>query len=122
MANEWPGPPLRTAVRNGLLAGDAARGPVAADVADEAQTDPGLPRPRTADPAEAGPGEPQPEAGAGQRGGSATEPTAAGASGADPAEPAPAGETRRGRSKRAAAEPDGADEWISLLTADPVED
>jgi hypothetical protein len=42
-------------------------------------------------------------------------------------EPAPSGrEARRARSKRAAAdlpaEPDAADEWISLLTADPAEE
>ena len=53
---------------------------------------------------------------------------AAGKTVPDPAEPAPpARETRRARSKRAAAElpaePDAADEWISLLTAaDPVEE
>jgi hypothetical protein len=44
-----------------------------------------------------------------------------------PAKPKPSGrESRRSRSKRAAAdppaEPDAADEWISLLTADPVEE
>jgi hypothetical protein len=48
---------------------------------------------------------------------------------AEPGRPEPAlsgREGRRARSKRAAAdlpaEPDAADEWISLLTADPVEE
>jgi len=41
VADEWPGPPLRTAVRNEPVAGDAMPGP-AVDLADEAQTDPGL--------------------------------------------------------------------------------
>jgi hypothetical protein len=45
----------------------------------------------------------------------------------DSPEPTPtAREARRGRFKRAGtdlpAEPDAADEWISLLTADPVEE
>jgi colicin import membrane protein len=44
-----------------------------------------------------------------------------------PAKPKPSGRaSRRARSKRAAAdppaEPDAADEWISLLTADPAEE
>jgi uncharacterized protein len=125
VANEWPGPPLRTAQPNGLLAGDATPG-LAGDLADDAQTDPGLlPRPRVADPAETGPGRAEP--GTGGPGASATEPAAPYASAPDPGEPAPsARETRRSRSKRAAAEqrtqPDAADEWISLLTADQVDD
>jgi hypothetical protein len=41
VADEWPGPPLRTAARNGPLAGDAMPRP-AVDPADEAETDPGL--------------------------------------------------------------------------------
>lgn len=138
VSSEWPGPPLRTAMRNGLLATDAAPGPAPAGAVDEAQTDPGLPRPRQADPAETGPGEPRPGGGVSQPGAGAAEPTVARDSAPDPAEtggsapePAetapPARETRRARSKRAAAgqptEPDAADEWISLLTAaDPVEE
>src|SRR5207244_3241233 len=31
VANEWPGPPLRTAMRNGVLASDAAPGPATLD-------------------------------------------------------------------------------------------
>jgi hypothetical protein len=59
---------------------------------------------------------------------SAPDPAETGGSAPEPAETAPpARETRRARSKRAAAgqptEPDAADEWISLLTAaDPVEE
>src|SRR5439155_1072579 len=48
VATEWPGPPLRTAMRNGLLASDAAPGPAAGQSVDDAQTDPGLPGPRPA--------------------------------------------------------------------------
>ena len=48
VANEWPGPPLRTAMRNGLLAGDAGLRPAVDEYVDEAQTDPGLTRPRQA--------------------------------------------------------------------------
>ena len=48
VANEWPGPPLRTAMRNGLLANDAGPRPVPDQSVDDAQTDPGLPRPRLA--------------------------------------------------------------------------
>jgi hypothetical protein len=138
VANEWPGPPLRTAMRNGLLADEDAPAPAAAD--DDAQTDPGLPRPRPADPAMdhpqvteepgnpadgAGPG--QPGTGPGERGPGTIEPAAAGKTVPDPDGPAPpARQTRRARSKRAAAdlpaEPDAADEWISLLTADPMEE
>ena len=145
VANEWPGPPLRAAIRNGLLAGGALPGP-AVDAPDEAQTDPGLTRPHTPDPAETGPGQPEagatdPEAGATDPEASAAEPDAvatepeAGATGPDEADAADQSEperepsargTRRGRSKRAAAgqpaEPDAADEWINLLTADPAEE
>jgi uncharacterized protein len=142
VANEWPGPPLRTAMRNGLLAGDAGSAPAADRSVDDAQTDPGLPRPRPAaeepgrmeaglpPPPEAGrpgPGEDSavaaPEASAAPPG----ENGLAAATRPDQPEPAqPAREARRGRSRRAAAdvptEPDAADEWISLLTADPVEE
>jgi uncharacterized protein len=137
VANEWPGPPLRTAMRNGLLASDAAPGSATLDPVDDAQTDPGLPRPRAADPAEVGPpevgpaeAEPgPPEASAWSRNGAATE--RAGPEGGtpiqgEPGEPAPSARASRRRSRRAAAdqptEPDAADEWISLLTADPVEE
>jgi hypothetical protein len=92
---------------------------------DDAQTDPGLPGPRpdTEQPgrAEASPPAP-PQAAA------ATVPDAAAAATLpDSPEPTPtAREARRGRFKRAGtdlpAEPDAADEWISLLTADPVEE
>jgi regulation of enolase protein 1 (concanavalin A-like superfamily) len=131
VANEWPGPPLRAAIRNGLLAGGALPRP-AVDTPDEAQTDPGLPQPDTTGPAETGPG--QPEAGATEPEASATEPEAsatgpAEAGAADQSEPErepSARETRRGRSKRGSAgqpaEPDAADEWINLLTADPAEE
>jgi len=134
VAKEWPGPPLRTAMRNGLLGGDAAPGYVGGDAADDAQTDPGLPRPRTADPAEAGPGQPEANTGPAAAGAKGAGTNSAGAQGAGAkssapgqGEPAPpARETRRSRSKRDAAdqptEPDAADEWISLLTADPVEE
>ena len=48
VANEWPGPPLRTAVRNGLLAGDTVPRATGDPSEDDAQTDPGLPKPRPA--------------------------------------------------------------------------
>jgi regulation of enolase protein 1 (concanavalin A-like superfamily) len=107
VANEWPGPPLRTAMRNGLLAGDAGPGSAADQSTDDVQTDPGLPpEASAASPVETGPA-------------ADTKP--------DRPEPAQsAKENRRGRSRRAATdvptEPDAADEWISLLTADPVEE
>ena len=142
VANEWPGPPLRTAMRNGLLGVDAGARPAADKSVDDAQTDPGLPRPRPAADVpgrtEADPPTP-PEAGHPQPAeNSAAAPPAASAAGPDetgpaaptrpdPPEPAQsAREARRARSRRAAAdvpaEPDAADEWISLLTADPVEE
>jgi regulation of enolase protein 1 (concanavalin A-like superfamily) len=141
VANEWPGPPLRTAMRNGLV-GDVGRGPAADPSVADAQTDPGLPRPR---PAAEEPGRMEaslpapPKAGSPRSGeDSAAAPPEASAAGSvetspaaptrpDQPEPAqPVRETRRGRSRRAAAdvptEPDAADEWISLLTADPAEE
>jgi hypothetical protein len=142
VANEWPGPPLRTATRNGPLAGDAGSGPAADQPVDDAQTDPGRPgpRPAAAEPGQKAAGLPTPSK-AGRPGpgdGSPAAPPGAGAAnpaGAGPAAPTkpdqpkpaqPAKETRRGRSRRAAAdvptEPDAADEWISLLTADPAEE
>jgi hypothetical protein len=106
------------------------------ETADEAQTDPGLATGRSVedaatlpDQAEASTEPDLPAAGEG-----IAEDTAAGDGAAkdsaaepDPAKPKPSGrESRRARSKRAAAdppaEPDAADEWISLLTADPVEE
>jgi hypothetical protein len=127
VANEWPGPPLRTPVPNGLPGGGAVPRPAADPSVDDAQTDPGLPgpSPATEEPgrAEASPPAP-PQAGAA----AATVPDAAAAATvADPPEPAPAArEARRSRFKRAGpdlpAEPDAADEWISLLTADPVDE
>lgn len=133
VANEWPGPPLRTAVRSGLLAGDAAPRTTGDPSEDDAQTDPGLPRPRRA--ADAGLAETgRRDAGPADEDLAADLPAAAPpeATESGPAEPgrpepAPSGrEARRARSKRAAAdlpaEPDAADEWISLLTADPVEE
>ena len=182
VANEWPGPPLRTAMRNGLLANDAGPGPFTDQSVDDAQTDPGLPRPRLAaeEPGRMEAGLPtRPEAGApapdgnsaaapdgnsaaAPDGNSAAAPdgnsaagpdgnSAAGPDGnsaaapdgnsaaapdeagvgaptrPDPPEPAQSGrEARRARSRRGAAdvpaEPDAADEWISLLTADPVDE
>ncbi len=121
VANEWPGPPLRTAMRNGLLGGDGGRGLSREQAVDDAQTDPGLPKPRpaTGEPsgAETGPPAPPQASEAGEAG--QTEP--------DQPEPTlSAREARRARSRRAAAdlpaEPDAADEWISLLTADPVDE
>jgi hypothetical protein len=161
MANEWPGPPLRTAMRNGLLAGDAGLRPAVDEYVDEAQTDPGLTRPRQATeepgwaeasvpaqastaqaevstapaPAEAStaPAEastaPAPAEASTAPAEASTAPAEAstGPAEADRPEPAlSARAARRARSRRAAAdmaaEPDAADEWISLLTADPVEE
>ena len=147
VANEWPGPPLRTAVRNGRLARDATARPAAGHPADDAQTNPGLPRPGTAEDAVTLPdqtqasAEPDPSAAAGDgttregatgdgTPGDGTTPDGATGDRAAALGPAdskpPARESRRGKSKRAAAdppaEPDAADEWISLLTADPVEE
>ena len=163
VATEWPGPPLRTAVRNTLRAGGGRRGSAEAD---DAQTDPGLSRPRLADSAgtapdglEAGAAPEARAAGNGAAGnsiagnsiagnstagnstaGNGTAEDAApgdGAAGAGPAEAAtaeagpaeperPSRESRRARSKQAAAdppaEPDAADEWIRLLTADPADE
>jgi hypothetical protein len=165
VADDWPGPPLRTAVRSEPLARDAMPGPAVDHPADDAQTDPGLATGRPAEDAATLPG--QAEAGAESdppaAGESAAEDSATGdgaeggaaqdhAAGVDtpeddaaedgaakhgaakdtaaepgPAKPKPSGrESRRARSKRAPAdppaEPDAADEWISLLTADPVEE
>jgi len=142
VATEWPGPPLRTAMRNGLLASDAAPGPAAGQSVDDAQTDPGLPGPR---PATEEPGRTEaslpapPEADTEEPGeNNAAAPLEARDAGPDetgpaaptrPDQPGPARsarEARRARSRRAAAdvpaEPDAADEWISLLTADPVDE
>jgi len=140
VADEWPGPPVRTAVRNGPPASDAMPAP-AVDPADEVQTDPGLATGRSVedaatlpDQAEASTEQDPPAAGEGTAEDSTTgdgtaEDGAAKDSAAEPgpAKPKPSGrESRRARSKRAAAdppaEPDAADEWISLLTADPVEE
>jgi len=165
VADEWPGPPVRTAVRNGPPASDAMPAP-AVDPADEAQTDPGLATGRSVedaatlpdqaeasaepDPAAAGEGTAEDDAaGDGAAMESSAEDGAAkdsatgdgaamessaedGAAKDSAAEPGPAKtkpsgrESRRARSKRAAAdppaEPDAADEWISLLTADPAEE
>jgi len=134
VANDWPGPPLRTAMRNGLLASDAGPAPAADPSVDDAQTDPGLPRPRPATEEPGGPeaglatppgaddAGPEEDSAAGQ-----DEPGSAAPTRPDPPEPARSGrEARRARSRRAAAEvptePDAADEWISLLTADPVDE
>jgi regulation of enolase protein 1 (concanavalin A-like superfamily) len=142
VANEWPGPPLRTAMRNGLLAGDAGLRPAVNEYVDEAQTDPGLTRPRQATeepgwakvstaPAEAStaPASTAPAEASTAPAEASTAPAdvSTGPSEAGRPEPAPsAREARRARSRRAAAdvpaEPDAADEWISLLTADPVEE
>src|SRR5579859_7019917 len=151
VANEWPGPPLRTAMRNGLLGTDTAPGPAIADSVADAQTDPGLPRPRAAEPPGAGPAPPEASAAPAEAGAAPAEagaapdeagaaPDEAGAApqsgtdgpdggAADPGgagAPPPSAREARRRSKRAAAdqatEPDAADEWISLLTADPVEE
>ena len=140
VADEWPGPPVRTAVRNGPPASDAMPAP-AVDPADEVQTDPGLATGRSVedaatlpDQAEASTEQDPPAAGEGTAEDSTTgdgtaEDGAAKDSAAEPgpAKPKPSGrESRRARSKRAAAdppaEPDAADEWISLLTADPAEE
>jgi hypothetical protein len=134
VANEWPGPPLHTAVRSGLLAGATAPGTASGPFEDDAQTDPGLPRPRPA--AESGLAEAGPAgedlAAADLPAAAPPEGTGSGPAGSGPAGPgqperAPSGrEARRARSRRAAAdlpaEPDAADEWISLLTADPAEE
>jgi regulation of enolase protein 1 (concanavalin A-like superfamily) len=142
VASKWPGPPLRTAVRNGLLARDAMPGQAVDHAADDAQTDPGLLTRRPGEDAATLPDqaeastEPDPPgvagdgtAGDGTAGdGTAGDGTAGdSAAGPGPAKPKPsARESRRARSKRAAAnppaEPDAADEWISLLTADPAEE
>jgi hypothetical protein len=156
VANEWPGPPLRTAVRNGLLARDARPRPAAGHPADDAQTEPRLRAPRLAEEPATLPDQPETSAepgppaaaddgavvdsatgnsagdsaaGDSAAGDGAAGDSAAGNSAAEPgpAEPKPpARESRWGRSKRAAAdpppEPDAADEWISLLTADPAEE
>jgi regulation of enolase protein 1 (concanavalin A-like superfamily) len=142
VASEWPGPPLRTAMRNGLLAGDAGPGPAAGQSVADAQTDPGLPGPRPAEeepgrveaglptPPEAassGPGEDSAAAPPEASAASPVETGPAAPTRPDQPEPAqPVRETRRGRSRRAAAdvptEPDAADEWISLLTADPADE
>ncbi len=130
VANEWPGPPLHTAVRSGLLAGATAPGTASGPFEDDAQTDPGLPRPRPAvesglaeKPAPAG----EDLAAADLPAAAPTEGTGSGPAGPGQPERAPSGrEARRARSRRAAAdlpaEPDAADEWISLLTADPAEE
>jgi uncharacterized protein len=132
VASEWPGPPLRTAVRNGLLARDTTPGPATGHPADAAETDPGLARPGTAEDAATLPDQTaastEPDLPGAAEDGTAGDGTAGDrAAGPGPAEPeSPARESRRARSKRPAAdrpaEPDAADEWISLLTADPAEE
>ena len=129
VANEWPGPPLRTAMRNGLLAGDADLRSAVDEYVDEAQTDPGLTRPRQAaeEPGWAEASVPAQASAAQAEASTAPAEASTGPAEADRPEPAPsAREARRARSRRAAAdvpaEPDAADEWISLLTADPVEE
>jgi hypothetical protein len=109
--------------------GDAPPGYVAGDAAGEAQTDPGLPRPRMTDPAgpEAGTGPAADESAGATSAAAAAESAGAKTSAPDQGKPAQrARQARRSRSRRAAAdqptEPDAADEWISLLTADPVEE
>ena len=142
VANEWPGPPLRSAIRNGLLGTDAGPRPAADRSLDDAQTDPGLPRPRPAtqepgltaadlpvlpEDGDTGAGENSAAAPPEADGAGPDETSPAAPTRPDPPEPAQsAREARRARSRRAAAdvpaEPDAADEWISLLTADPVEE
>jgi regulation of enolase protein 1 (concanavalin A-like superfamily) len=156
VANEWPGPPLRTAMRNGLLAGDADLRPAVNEYVDEAQTDPGLTRlrqateepgwaeasvpaqastapaeastaPASTAPASTAPASTAPASTAPAVASTAPAEASTGSAKADHPDPAPsAREARRARSRRAAAdvpaEPDAADEWISLLTADPVEE
>ena len=160
VANEWPGPPLRTAAGNEPDR-DATPAPAVDVPADDAQTDPGLTQQPAEDAAtlpdqtEAST-EPDPPAATGEgaaadgttedgatedsaatdgtaEDGATREGTTADGSAADgDAVPAPAKSmpsargSRRARSKRAAvdppAEPDAADEWISLLTADPADE
>jgi len=127
VADEWPGPPLRTAVRNGPLARGAMSGPAAGHPPGDAQAGHGPAAPRPAEEAVTLPDQAAASAGPDQpaaAGDSAAKPGAAEPGAAEPKPPAR--ESRWARSKRDAAdppaEPDAADEWISLLTADPVEE
>ena len=108
VANEWPGPPLpaaaRAAISNGSTAGDGPGPPAGAEPSAPAE-----PEPLASGPdGESSPGQTEP--------GLAT---------AAPAEPAPAMGLKPPAARPPVDEPvplDSADEWISLLTADPAEE
>src|SRR5262249_61604345 len=99
---EWPGPPLRTAVRNGLVASGATLAPAEDRSADDVQTDPGLPMPQAGEQPAPEVTAPEPATPAAPDAPDAPEDRTAEAAPAQP-DP-PARESRRGRSKRAAAE------------------
>jgi len=132
VANEWPGPPLRparqAAISNGLTPGDQPGPAAGTDPGPPAAEEPGAP---------AGPGTP---AGSGAATGpgvpaepgpppdSRAEGEPADGPGQDPAGPDEPGHVKRRKatSPRPPLDlpgpPDPADEWISLLTADPADE
>jgi uncharacterized protein len=147
VANEWPGPPLRAArlaaISGGLTPADQPRPVTGTDPGAPATKEPGVPAEPEA-PAEpgapAGPGAlngpaAQAEPGAPAEPGPPLESRAEGepADGRDNSGQAPAGPDEPGPVKRRKSTslrppldlpgpPDPADEWISLLTADPADE
>jgi regulation of enolase protein 1 (concanavalin A-like superfamily) len=131
VANEWPGPPLRAArlaaISGGLTPRDLP-GPAPAAPGSPAGQEPGAPA-EPATPAQPGP----PDSSAkGEPADGQAEPGQADSERAD-SEQAPAAPGQPGRIKRRKAAtvrppldlpgpPDPADEWISLLTADPADE
>jgi regulation of enolase protein 1 (concanavalin A-like superfamily) len=121
VANEWPGPPLPAARRAVIHRGLAAASQPASRAASGPPAAPGRQAGEGASPAgQASPAEPGPPPGAEPPGGQASP------------EPAPAGpkEAAHAKPRKAPARPpvdvpappDPADEWISLLTADPADE
>ena len=136
VANEWPGPPLRAArlaaISGGLTSGDQPRPAAGAQPGSPATEEPGPaaePGPDSraeGEPADgqAGPGQDQ----AGQEqdpAGQEQDQAGPGQDQAGPDDPGPA-KRRKATSLRPPLDlpgpPDPADEWISLLTADPADE
>jgi hypothetical protein len=121
VANEWPGPPLRAARRavidRGLAAGNEP-GPAAGAPAGPAS-------PATTEPAAASPAEPGPPPDTDPEGEPPGDQNGPGPAADGRKEPAHAKRRKAGAARPPAdtpGPPDPADEWISLLTADPADE
>jgi regulation of enolase protein 1 (concanavalin A-like superfamily) len=113
VANEWPGPPLRAARRAAIRNGLTAEGPAEAPAPTAGGEEPGS-------PAEGGlPGD-QTGPGLGSVGSKGPGHAKRRSAGPDPAPPPKAATARPPLDLP--GPPDPADEWISLLTADPAEE